>query len=93
MGSGGAEAATVPDSDHAQAQVFIRMLTAEIETVSARVDVAEQLARTAARVGQGTVRLWHDEEARTQRKILYELHRQLDALLRRFPGAPHSAEM
>jgi hypothetical protein len=27
---------------------------------------------------------WHNEEARSQRKVLYELHRQLDALNRRF---------
>lgn len=61
------------------------MLTAEIETVSALVDDAEQLARKAGRVGQGSARLWHNEEARSQRKLLYELHRQLDALHTRFP--------
>lgn len=76
-----------PDaSDHAQAQVFAAMLTSEIETVSALVDGAEQLARKAGRVGDGTARLWHEEEARSQRKLLYELHRQLDALTRRFPS-------
>ena len=75
-----------PDgSDHAQAQVFAAMLTAEIETVSALVDDAEQLARKAGRVGQSAARLWHNEEARSQRKLLYELHRQLDALHTRFP--------
>ena len=72
-------------SDCAQARVFAAMLTAEIDAVSALVDDAEQLARTAGRVGQGTARLWHNEEARTQRRTLYELHRQLDALHRRFP--------
>lgn len=72
-------------SDHAQAQVFAAMLTAEIETVSALVDDAEQLARRAGRVGQNAARLWHNEEARSQRKLLYELHRQLDALQTRFP--------
>lgn len=77
--------------DHAQAQVFITMLTAEIKTVSALVDGAEQLSRTAARVGQGTARLWHNEEARSQRKLLYELHRQLDALRHRFPDAPNGS--
>ncbi|MBX5332821.1 hypothetical protein HQO90_17650 [Rhodococcus fascians] len=75
-----------PDcSDHAQAQVFAAMLTAEIETVSALVDDAEQLARKAGRVGQGSARLWHKEEGRSQRKLLYELHRQLGALRTRFP--------
>lgn len=61
------------------------MLAAEIDAVSARVDEAEQLARRAGRVGQGTARLWHNDEARSQRKVLYELHRQLDALRTRFP--------
>lgn len=75
-------------SDHAQAQVFAAMLTAEIETVSALVDDAEQLARKAGRVGQGAARLWHNEEARSQRKLLYELHRQLDAIHTRFPDVP-----
>jgi X-X-X-Leu-X-X-Gly heptad repeat protein len=76
-----------PDSsDRAQAQVFAAMLTSEIETVSALVDGAEQLARKAGRVGDGTARLWHEEQARSQRKLLYELHRQLDALTRRFPS-------
>lgn len=75
-----------PDSsDHAQAQVFAAMLTVEIDAVSALVDDAEQLAHTAGRIGQGTARLWHNEEARSQRKMLYELHRQLDALHTRFP--------
>ena len=46
---------------------------------------AEQLARKAGRVGQNAARLWHNEEARSQRKLLYELHRQLDALQTRFP--------
>ena len=74
-----------PDSsDHAQAQVFAAMLTAEIEAVSALVDEAEQLAHKAGRIGQGTARLWHNEEARSQRKLLYALHRQLDALHTRF---------
>lgn len=80
---------TVPDSsDHAQAQVFAAMLAAEIDTVSALVDEAEHLAHRAGQVGQGTARLWHNEEARSQRKILYELHRQLDALHARFPYVP-----
>jgi len=62
------------------------MLTVEIDAVSALVDEAEQLAHKAGRIGQGTARLWHNEEARSQRKVLYELHRQLDALHARFPG-------
>lgn len=75
-----------PDSsDHAQAQVFAAILTTEIETVSALVDDAEQLARKAGRVGQNAARLWHNEEARSQRKLLYELHRQFDAVHTRFP--------
>ncbi|WP_338888734.1 hypothetical protein [Rhodococcus sovatensis] len=75
-----------PDSsDRAQAQIFAAMLTAEIDAVSALVDEAELLAHKARRVGQGTARLWHNEEARSQRKMLYELHRQLDALHTRFP--------
>ncbi|MDI9894186.1 hypothetical protein QM797_05560 [Rhodococcus sp. IEGM 1381] len=78
-----------PDgSDRAQAQVFAAMLTAEIETVSALVDEAEQFSHNARRVGQGKARLWHEEEARSQRRMLYELHRQLDALTRRFPDLP-----
>ncbi|MDI9896493.1 hypothetical protein QM797_17345 [Rhodococcus sp. IEGM 1381] len=75
-----------PDSsDRAQAQVFAAMLTVEIDAVSALVDEAEQLAHKARQIGQGTARLWHNEEARSQRKMLYELHRQLDALHARFP--------
>lgn len=78
-----------PDtSDRAQAQVFAAMLTVEIDAVSALVDEAEQLAHQARRIGQGTARLWHSEEARSQRKVLYELHRQLDALHARFPDIP-----
>lgn len=61
------------------------MLTAEIETVSVLVDDAEHLARKAGRVGHGAARLWHNEEARSKRMLLYELHRQLDALRARFP--------
>ena len=72
-------------SDQAQAQFFAAMLTVEIETVSVLVDDAEHLARKAGRVGHGAARLWHNEEARSKRKLLYELHRQLDALRRRFP--------
>ena len=72
-------------SDLAQAQVFAAMLTAEFETVSVLVDNAEHLARKAGRVGHGAARLWHNEEARSKRKLLYELHRQLDALRKRFP--------
>lgn len=77
--------AAVDPSDLAQAGVFVDMLTDEITAVSVRVDEAEQLARAATRTGRGTARLWHNEEARAQRKMLYELHRQLDALHRRFP--------
>ena len=74
-----------PDSsDRAQAQIFAAMLTVEINAVSALVDEAEQLAHNAGRIGQGTARLWHNEEARSQRKLLYALHRQLDALHTRF---------
>ena len=74
-------------SDHAQACVFISMLRAEIAATSIQVEDAERLSRTAWETGHNSTRLWHNERARSQRKILYELHRQLDALDRRFPGA------
>ncbi|WP_415977502.1 hypothetical protein [Rhodococcus sp. 077-4] len=78
----------LPDPyDHAQAKVFAAMLTAEIDTISTRVDRAEQFALKAIRVGQDTARISHDDEARAQRRVLYELHRQLDALRGRFPDA------
>lgn len=79
-------------SDLAQARVFVAMLGAEIAAVSARVHDAEQRSRQAARANPGTERLWHDEEARSQRKMLYELHRQLDALHRRFPATAVSSQ-
>lgn len=73
------------DSDAAQARVFAVMLRAEIEAVSRRVEDAERYAHTASRMGDTRGKLWHNEEARSQKKVLYELHRQHDALLDRFP--------
>lgn len=76
----------MPDRfDHAQASVFTTMLRAEITAVSARVEESERLSRTAWETGGASPRLWHREEAGFQRALLYELHRQLDALNRRFP--------
>lgn len=73
-------------SDEAQARVFADMLEAEIGTASTRVEESEEWARKASRVGDSRSQAWHSEEARTLRRTLYELHRQLDALRTRFPG-------
>ena len=72
-------------SDEAQARVFADMLVAEIASASTRVEESEQSARKASRVGDSRSEAWHGEEAHTQRRALYELHRQLDALRNRFP--------
>ncbi|WP_143546899.1 hypothetical protein [Rhodococcus sp. 06-235-1A] len=72
-------------SDEAQARVFADMLVAEIASASARVEESEHCARKASRVGDSRSQVWHSEEAHTQRRALYELHRQLDALRNRFP--------
>ncbi|MDJ0394222.1 hypothetical protein QMK17_12870 [Rhodococcus sp. G-MC3] len=73
-------------SDQAQAGVFTTMLRAEITAVSSRVEESERLSQTAWETGHASTRLWHREEALLQRALLYELHRQLDALNRRFPS-------
>ncbi|MGF0312106.1 hypothetical protein BH93_22565 [Rhodococcoides fascians A25f] len=72
-------------SDEAQARVFADMLVAEIASTSTRVEESEHCARKASRVGDSRSQVWHSEEAHTQRRALYELHRQLDALRNRFP--------
>ena len=73
-------------SDEAQARAFAEMLVVEIASASTRVEKSEQCARKASRVGDSRSQAWHSEEARTLRRTLYELHRQLDALRTRFPG-------
>ncbi|MBY3985765.1 hypothetical protein HQO84_02220 [Rhodococcus fascians] len=75
----------MPDSsDAAQAHVFAEMLTAEITSMSSRIEASEKYARKASRVGDSRSSMWHTDEARAQKKALYELHRQLDALRTRF---------
>ncbi|MEK8073052.1 hypothetical protein [Rhodococcoides navarretei] len=73
------------NSDAAQARVFADMLTTEIAAASTRIEESQQLARKAQRVGDSRSHVWHSDEAQTQKKSLYELHRQLDALRNRFP--------
>ncbi|MFI8568298.1 hypothetical protein ACIGGF_17235 [Rhodococcus sp. NPDC078407] len=73
-------------ADHEQARVFITMLHAEIVVISTRIERAETMARTAWEVGRTSSRRWYADDARVQRTILYELHRQLDCLHARFPG-------
>ncbi|WP_032374042.1 hypothetical protein ACN9MI_22785 [Rhodococcoides fascians] len=79
-------------ADDEQARVFVTMLHAEIAVISARIERAERMARTAWEVGRTSSRRWYADDARIQRTILYELHRQLDSLHARFPGvrAPHA---
>lgn len=74
-------------ADAEQARVFITMLHAEIAVISARIERAERMARTAWEVGRTSSRRWYVDDARMQRAILYELHRQLDSLHTGFPGA------
>ncbi|MDV8022800.1 hypothetical protein [Rhodococcus sp. IEGM 1330] len=73
------------NSDAAQARVFADMLNVEIASASRRVEESEQLARKALRVGDSRSHVWHSEESQAQKKALYELYRQLDALRNRFP--------
>ena len=73
-------------ADTEQARVFITMLHAEIAVISARIEGAEKIARTAWEVGRTSSRRWYADDARIQRTILYELHRQLDSLHTRFSG-------
>lgn len=73
------------NAEDEQARVFITMLQAEIEVTSARIESAEQMSRTAWEVGRTSSRGWYADDARAQRRILYELHRQLDSLRNRFP--------
>lgn len=75
------------NSDEAQARVFAEMLATEIALASSRVEESEESARLASRVGDSRSEMWHSEQARALRQALYELHRQLDALFTRFPGA------
>jgi hypothetical protein len=79
------ERIAVPDSsDVAQARVFAHMLAAEIASTSSRIEVSENYAHKASRVGDPRSAKWHTDEARAQKQALYELHRQLDALHSRF---------
>ncbi|MGV8871180.1 MAG: hypothetical protein ACOH2Q_01540 [Rhodococcus sp. (in: high G+C Gram-positive bacteria)] len=73
------------NSDAAQARVFAEMLRVEVVTASTRVEESEHMASKAARVGDSRSHAWHGDEAQAQKRALYELHRQLDALRNRFP--------
>jgi hypothetical protein len=73
------------NAEDGQARMFITMLQAEIDVVSARIENAERMSRTAWEVGRTSSRRWYADDARAQRRILYELHRQLDSLRNRFP--------
>lgn len=75
----------IEDSDAAQARIFAAMLNTEIADTSKRIENNERYAHTAGRIGDTRGKLWHTEEARVQKKALYELHRQLEALRLRFP--------
>nr|WP_296773498.1 hypothetical protein [Rhodococcus sp. (in: high G+C Gram-positive bacteria)] len=74
------------NSDVAQARVFAALLTAEIDSTTKRVQDAERFVGTAYRVGDTRSRVWHGEQAQSEKQVLYELHRQRDALRNRFPA-------
>lgn len=74
------------NADDEQARAFVTMLQTEIDLISARIERAEHMSRTAWEVGRTSSRRWYADDARTQRRILYDLHRQLDSLRNRFPG-------
>ncbi|CCQ17961.1 putative uncharacterized protein [Rhodococcus sp. AW25M09] len=78
-------------SDAAQARVFAEMLRVEIVAASTRIEESEHMASKAARVGDSRSHVWHGDEAQLQKRALYDLHRQLDALCNRFPAAARTA--
>ena len=71
-------------TDAAQARVFVELLMEHIERVSVSLERAEARARRARADPHSD----DEPDARTLREELYELHRMVDRLHRRFPRAP-----
>ena len=72
------------DANLAQARELVRALSQHIETISQNLEAAEQRSRRIAARGAT------NGQASELRRELYEAHRLIDTLHRRFPALPQT---